>query len=100
MEKENRPPKRKWTLKVNLESGYNLTDRTRMMEEVRRHFPELSHWVELLYGTSSYLNFGHNTIRSTTGDYQGDPLAGLLFSAALQPILRLLQDIPELTLNI
>ena len=71
IEKEEEPSKRKWSLQVDLVNGYNLTNRSKMMEEVRRHFQELSHWVESSYGTSSYINFGHNTIRSTTGSIKG-----------------------------
>ena len=76
-----------------------MTNRSEMMAEVRRHLPELSHWVELSYSTSSHLNFGPNTIMRTTGKHQGDPLSGLLLALTLEPVLEMLQDTPDLTLN-
>ena len=68
-EKEVEPLQRKWTLQVDLENGFNRTNRKAMMAEVRRHFSELSPWMQSWYGTSSCLNFGHNTIRSTSGEH-------------------------------
>ena len=97
--REDEPQHRKWTLQVDLENGFNNTNRSEMMAEVRKHMPELSHWVESSYGSSSHLNFGSNTIKSTTGEHQGDPLSGLLFAFTLQPVLKMLRNIPDLTLN-
>jgi hypothetical protein len=93
------PPEEKWSLQVDFRNGFNENDRGHMMAEVRRHFPEVSAWVESSYGMASRLNFGSSTIFSTTGEHQGDPLAGLLFSLTLQPVLEMLQHIPGIILN-
>jgi hypothetical protein len=93
------PAEDKWSLQVDFENGFNNNSRSYMMAEVRRHFPEISHWVESSYGTSSILVFGNQTITSTTGEHQGDPLAGLLFSLTLQPVVVMLQEIPGLIFN-
>ena len=45
IENEDESPQRKWSLQVDLENGYNLTNRTKMMEEARRNFLELSRSV-------------------------------------------------------
>ena len=67
LEREEEPQQRKWTLQVDLENLYNRTNRSEMMAEVRRHFPESS------YGTS-YLNFGTNTVLSTRASIKGTHL--------------------------
>ena len=35
----------KWILQVDFENAFNVLDRSKMFLEVRRHFPEISHWV-------------------------------------------------------
>ena len=44
-EREDVIEEEKWTLQVDLENGFNRTNRTVMMEETRSLFPELSRWV-------------------------------------------------------
>eukprot|EP00973_Karenia_brevis_P032028 4419868-Karenia_brevis.AAC.1 len=50
--------------------------------------PGLSSWTEWCYTEPSHLFFGTHTISSESGVQQGDPLGPLLFSLALQPVLR------------
>ena len=51
-------PSQKWSLQVDFENGFNLNNRTKMIEAIRQYFPELSPWVECSYGTTSFLVFG------------------------------------------
>ena len=44
--------------------------------------------------------FGDTIIMSTVGFHQGDPLASLLFSVNLQPVIEMIkQEIPSLIIN-
>ena len=70
------------------------------MEETARYFPECLAWAVTCYGAPSFLQFGDTRIISDTGVHQGDPLAGLLFSGGLQPVVRAIEEeVPTLALN-
>ena len=81
------PEEEKVILQVDFENAFNLADRSKMFEEVRTHFPEISRWVESTYGVEAFLNHGESTILSSTGFHQGDPLAGLIFSLTMHPVV-------------
>jgi hypothetical protein len=51
-------------------------------------------------GQPSHLFFGTHRLLSSSGNQQGDPLASLLFSLALQPLIKRIQECPELFLNV
>lgn len=56
--------------------------------------------VTTCYGQPSHLLFGANSILSKLGFHQGDPLAALLFSLVLQPLVNLIQErLQGLSLN-
>ena len=68
--------------------------------EVEEHFPDCLKWVLSSYGVEAELVLGENIILSREGFHQGDPLAGLLFSLVLQPIIDKIQsEIPSLKFN-
>lgn len=91
------PVEDKWVLLLDFENAFNLIDRETVFEQVRQHFPELSAWVELCYGTQAHLLFGQALLLSCMGLHQGDPLAALLFALALLPLLLLLKaSVPAL----
>ena len=54
---------------------------------VSNHFPELFHFVNSVYVSSSDLTFGSFIIQSEEGLQQGDPLGPFLFSLAIHHIL-------------
>ena len=54
------------------------------LEEV---FPDILRWVITCYGTNAVLMLGDTIILSECGFHQGDPLASLLFSLTLHPII-------------
>jgi hypothetical protein len=71
-----------------------------MMAEVRKHLPDISYCLESMYGVEAVLNQGDITILSTAGVHQGDPLASLLFSLALFPVIeQVARKVPGLAEN-
>ena len=56
------PSSSKNVLQIDGENAFNNTDRTSMINEVRKTFPELARYVESMYGLSSILFFGEHTI--------------------------------------
>lgn len=59
-----------------------------MLEEVKIHFPELTNHIIFLYSSASNLFYDtDDTILSTAGLHQGDPLSSLLFSLVLQRVI-------------
>ena len=90
----------KWVLQVDLINAYNEVDRSTVLEETARHFPECLAWVKTCYGAPSVLKFGQADILSALGLHQGDPLAGLLFCLALKPVVDAIEfEVPTLSLN-
>jgi hypothetical protein len=68
-----------------------------VVEEV---FPDCLKWVLTCYGNEAELIFGNTIIYSKTGFHQGDPLASLLFSLTLQPIVDMIErEVPTLLAN-
>ena len=65
-----------------------------------RLFPEILAWVTTCYGQPSHLLFGTILILSERGFHQGDPLASLLFSLVLHPVVQIIQErVPGLAVN-
>ena len=75
-------------LKVDFSNAFNSVDRSAFLEQCRNELPGLSRWAEWCYKQPSQLLFGSSTFSSEVGVQQGDPIGPLLFSLALQPILR------------
>ena len=87
-------------LRVDLINAFNQVDRDAAFKEVEDHFPEMLSWVLTCYKYQSILHFGSAVILRMAGWHQGDPLASLLFSLALPPIIKIIaQRVPELIIN-
>ena len=87
-------------LQVDYINAFNLADRDTAFKAVEEEFPEILNWVLTCYGCKSILVFGNTVILSEVGFHQGDPLASLLFSLTLHPIVeRISREVPGLKLN-
>ena len=60
----------KWLIQVDFENAFNLVDRSMMIAEVRKRMPDISYWVESMYGVEAYLNMGE-CCRGTPGGPTG-----------------------------
>ena len=87
-------------LQLDFMNAFNCCDRDSAFRVVEEVFPECLKWVLTCYGSEAELIFGSTIIYSRTGFHQGDPLASLLFSLTLQPIVdKIMQQVPSLLLN-
>ena len=87
-------------LQLDLKNEFNCVDRGSAFREVQTHFPEFLNWVLTCYGGEAELLFGETVIQSQTGFHQDDPLASLLFSLTLQPVVNILKlQTPDLVVN-
>ena len=87
---------------VDFQNAFNEVDRSTFLLEVRNQLPAISSWVEACYGKQArpHLFYGKESFLSCQGVMQGDPLGPLIFSLALLPILRRVQEeAPQLDLH-
>ena len=90
----------KLLLQAEFINAFNTMDRATVLDEVARFSPELLPWVSTCYGAPSHLQYGASLIPSATGLQQGDALASFLFSLALHPIIKKVeQEVPNLALH-
>ena len=81
-----------YCLQADFQNAFNLVSREAGLEEVARLFPEILAWTSTCYGQASHLQFGITSISSECGWQQGDPLASLLFSLVLHPLLTSIKE--------
>ena len=87
-------------LKVDLKNAFNCVSRARILELVLAHAPDMYHWVDWCYRTSSVLTFSDFRVASREGVQQGDPLGPFLFSLVIHDlILRIDAELPGLDVN-
>ncbi|XP_074313962.1 uncharacterized protein LOC141649165 [Silene latifolia] len=86
-------------LLVDFQNAFNLVNRETMLQEVRRHCPVISRWVDFCYSTSARLYYGEHSLWSCRGVQQGDPLGPFLFALVLHPLVCKIRDSFDLSLQ-
>ena len=75
-------------VKVDVANAYNSINRLSFLSQIREKCPAIYPLMRQAYGFPSPLFYGKTKIFSRTGLHQGDPLASLAFSLAINPIIR------------
>jgi hypothetical protein len=89
-----------FVLKVDFTNAFNVCSREVMFEQVRKHCPSLSAWVECCYQDAPLLFAGDDILKSCAGVQQGDPLGPLLFALVLHVlVLAVKEAVPSLDLH-
>ena len=93
-------PRHRWTLLLDFSNAFNCINWEAMFVETRNRIPTLSAWIEACYSCQPFLFMGKETIRSSCGVQQGDPLGPLGFALSLHPLIEKIRDeVPGLSLN-
>src|SRR6218665_2511458 len=79
-------------VKLDFTNAFNSLRRDVMLKAVQETIQEIYPFSLQAYSAPSILRFGHLVLQSETGPQQGDPLAPLLFSVPLQPMLQALES--------
>ena len=75
-------------IKVDVSNAFNSIHRTSFLNQILQNCPAIYPLMRQAYGFSSPLFYGETRILSQTGLHQGDPLASLAFSLAINPVIR------------
>ena len=75
-------------IKADVKNAFNSIKRSAFLEQILQHCPEIFPLMKQAYGFASPIFYGETQLKSETGLHQGDPLATLAFSLAIQPIIR------------
>ena len=87
-------------LKIDAKNALNLINRNVFIREVQTHLPFLAPWVVKIYIQDLFLFAGEKVLLSKTGVQQGDPLAMLLFAIAIHSIIKKIQELANIKLNV
>ena len=75
-------------LKIDFKNAFNTVHRDVILKLIKEKVPEIYGLVYQCYKESSYLFFGDDTLDSSEGVQQGDPMGPFLFSIAIMDIVR------------
>ena len=90
----------KVVLKIDYSNAFNTVCRSAMLNQTRKHLPQLSRFVEWCYVDPSSLVYGETVVDSQTGAQQGDPLGPLLFSLVVKDLTEKVRDLPGVDLAV
>ena len=79
-------------LQIDVSNAFNTLSRHEILSNVRSKFPKLQRWAHWCLGNAGTLLTGVETIASTTGVQQVDPLGPFFFAAGIQRIIVGLQQ--------
>ena len=74
-------------IKIDISNAFNSIHRSTFLTEVLEKCPQINTVMRQGYGFDSPISYGANKHLSRTGLQQGDPLASLVFSVAINPII-------------
>ena len=74
-------------IKVDVAHAFNSIDRPAFLNEILQNCPQIFPLMRQAYGFASPIFYGKTKLLSETGLHQGDPLASLAFSLAINPII-------------
>ena len=75
-------------LKIDFKNAFSSVRRDVVLKLVQERLPELYPFVYQCYGKESNLFFGEDSIQSSEGVQQGDPLGPFLFSLAVMDVIK------------
>ena len=90
-------------LQIDFTNAFNLVSRSKILELVCEHFPQMLNLVHYLYSNQGILKVGQDnlSLKSCAGIQQGCPLAPFLFSIVLRVlVIHLHNTLPDLRINL
>ena len=86
----------KGVLQIDISNAFNTISRGAILEQCKAHFPAAFRWAQWSLCNAGTLVTDENSIPSTRGVQQGDPLGPFFFALGLHQVLK---DLPTDVLN-
>ena len=79
-------------MKVDIKNAFNSVNRDTLLVETKKELPQIYSFIWQCYRHPSKLLYQDNLLESSVGCQQGDPLGPVIFSLAINPIIRQLNS--------
>ena len=79
-------------LKVDIKNAFNSVNRDTLLAEAKKEIPQIFSFLWQCYRHPTKLLYRDNLLESAVGCQQGDPLGPVIFSLAINPIIRQLNS--------